>query len=165
MQDEIIVIGAGAAGLMVARKLSREGKRVRVVEGRDRIGGRILTTEENGFSMRIEAGAEFIHGNLSETLRLLEEAGLTYHETSGAIYNAMQPDVHKQNDFVEHQKLFAKKLSEVKEEMSVADFLHLYFKDEKYISLRQSIKAYVQGYDLADLDCASTFSLPRRMVE
>src|SRR5689334_7880157 len=125
MQDEIIVIGAGAAGLMVAGKLSREGKQVTVVEARDRIGGRIYTTEEEGFSMHVEAGAEFIHGNLPETLRLLEEAALNYHATSGELWNAREEDVRKQKDFIEHQRLFAEKLSEVKDDMSVATFLEL----------------------------------------
>src|SRR6516162_977195 len=140
MQDEIIVIGAGAAGLMVAMELLREGKQVRIIEARNRIGGRIFTSEERGFSMHIEAGAEFIHGDLPETLRLLQEAGLRYHETAGVMWNAREEDAHKQIDFVEHQKLFAKKLSEVKEDMSVTKFLESYFTDEKYDSLRMSIK-------------------------
>jgi monoamine oxidase len=39
--DHIVVIGAGAAGLMAARELGRAGKRVTIVEARDRCGGRI----------------------------------------------------------------------------------------------------------------------------
>src|SRR6478672_8690270 len=156
MQDEIIVIGAGAAGLMVARKLSHQGKQVRIIEARERAGGRILTSITNEFSMPIEEGAEFIHGDLSESLRLLEEAGIRYYETAGDLYNAQESKVHKQNDFIEHQKIFAKKLSEVNEEMSVQTFLDLNFKEEKYDSLRKSVEGYVQGYDLADLDKAST---------
>lgn len=159
MQDEIIVVGAGAAGLMVARKLSHEGKQIRIIEGRDRAGGRIFTTKENGFSLRIEAGAEFIHGNLIESIRILEEANIQYQETSGALYNAREAEAHKQKDFIEHQKLFAKKLLEAHEDMSVQAFLDLHFKDEKYDSLRKSIEGYVQGYDLADLDKSSTLSL------
>jgi len=165
MQDEIIVVGAGAAGLMVARKLSREGKQVRIIEARDRAGGRILTTNEDGFSARIEAGAEFIHGNLVESLRLLEEANIQYHATSGALYSAREEEAHKQNDFIEHQKLFAKKLSEVTQDISVQDFLDLYFPGEKYSSLRKSIEGYVQGYDLADLDKSSTLSLKEEWLE
>jgi monoamine oxidase len=37
----IIIIGAGAAGLMAARELARAGKRVTILEARDRYGGRI----------------------------------------------------------------------------------------------------------------------------
>jgi monoamine oxidase len=39
--NHIIVIGAGAAGLMAARELGRAGKKVTVLEARDRCGGRI----------------------------------------------------------------------------------------------------------------------------
>ena len=37
----IVVVGAGAAGLMAARELARAGRRVTVLEARDRLGGRI----------------------------------------------------------------------------------------------------------------------------
>ena len=44
---DILIIGAGAAGLMVAYKLSAKYKNVIVLEARDRIGGRIHTIENN----------------------------------------------------------------------------------------------------------------------
>jgi monoamine oxidase len=46
MQTEILIIGAGAAGLAAAAKLSKAGRSVAVVEARDRIGGRMLTPYE-----------------------------------------------------------------------------------------------------------------------
>jgi monoamine oxidase len=94
----------------------------------------------------------------------LEEAGIRYHETSGDLYNAQESEIHKQNDFIEHQKLFAKKLSEVNEDMSVQTFLDLHFKGERYDSLRRSIEGYVQGYDLADIDKASTLFLKQEWL-
>ena len=58
--DHIVVIGAGAAGLMAARELARAGKRVTVLEARDRCGGRIhpLPDAESGY--RADGGAEFV---------------------------------------------------------------------------------------------------------
>jgi len=41
---DVIIIGAGAAGLAAARELSGAGKSVAVLEARSRIGGRIWTT-------------------------------------------------------------------------------------------------------------------------
>ena len=47
MNTEIIIIGAGAAGLMSARELAKAGKKVVILEARNRIGGRILSLSES----------------------------------------------------------------------------------------------------------------------
>lgn len=56
----VIIIGAGAAGLMAARSLADAGIAVTLVEARDRIGGRVWTDESWGFPL--EFGASWIHG-------------------------------------------------------------------------------------------------------
>ncbi|HZG01862.1 MAG TPA: FAD-dependent oxidoreductase, partial [Chitinophagales bacterium] len=72
---DVIVIGAGASGLVAARELTKHGKKVCILEARDRVGGRIHTARINGFTKPIELGAEFIHGELPLTMSLLKEAG------------------------------------------------------------------------------------------
>jgi monoamine oxidase len=57
---DVIVIGAGIAGLAAARALSQAGRSVIVLEARDRIGGRIHTDRSLGFAT--ELGANWIHG-------------------------------------------------------------------------------------------------------
>ena len=47
MKSNIIIIGAGAAGLMAARELGKAGKKVIILEARDRIGGRIKRMESH----------------------------------------------------------------------------------------------------------------------
>ena len=66
MQTEILIIGAGAAGLAAAVELSKAGRRVVVIEARDRIGGRMFTQHTSGSNHPIELGAEFIHGKVDE---------------------------------------------------------------------------------------------------
>jgi hypothetical protein len=56
----IIVVGAGAAGLMTARELGRAGKRVTIL--RDRWGGRIHLLPAAEFGCSAEGGAEFVYG-------------------------------------------------------------------------------------------------------
>src|SRR5215211_2549238 len=87
MDDEtadVLVLGAGAAGLAAAQLLSQAGLRVVVIEARDRVGGRILTRRVPGHPLPIELGAEFIHGRPPESFRLVEQAGLLVYEINGA---------------------------------------------------------------------------------
>lgn len=57
----VIVIGAGMAGLAAARKLRDAGKDVLVLEARDRLGGRILTSRKWS-DAKVDLGATWIHG-------------------------------------------------------------------------------------------------------
>jgi len=70
-QAEVIVIGAGAAGLAAAAILARAGREVLVLEARSRIGGRCLTLRHPALEAPVELGAEFIHGRPKATLSLL----------------------------------------------------------------------------------------------
>lgn len=62
MQKDVVVVGVGAAGLYAARLLSAAGKKVIVLEARDRIGGRIYPLPEADFGYEAPGGAEFVHG-------------------------------------------------------------------------------------------------------
>ena len=73
---DVIVVGAGAAGLAAASHLARAGRSVLVLEARDRIGGRCFTCRMAGVGAPVELGAEFIHGRPRATLALLEAAGV-----------------------------------------------------------------------------------------
>lgn len=81
-QKDVVIVGAGMAGLTAARALAEAGLKVLVVEAQDRIGGRILTRHVGDEA--IELGAEFIHGRPPELWALIEEAGLETYERGGA---------------------------------------------------------------------------------
>ena len=74
---DVIIVGAGAAGLSCARDLVRGGLRVLVIEARDRIGGRIHTIRDRGV---VEAGAEFVHGENAATWDIITQNGFTTEE-------------------------------------------------------------------------------------
>jgi monoamine oxidase len=81
--QQMIVIGAGVAGLAAARALAEAGASVLVLEARDRVGGRLLTEHPEDVSAPLELGAEFIHGRPPELLALIEEAQLETCEVVG----------------------------------------------------------------------------------
>ncbi|MFL4901799.1 flavin monoamine oxidase family protein [Streptomyces sp. MMS24-I2-30] len=60
-EPDVVVIGAGVAGLTCARHLADAGKQVVVVEARGRIGGR-MWTDRTGMSIPVERGCELVHG-------------------------------------------------------------------------------------------------------
>ncbi|MBV8197608.1 MAG: FAD-dependent oxidoreductase, partial [Candidatus Eremiobacteraeota bacterium] len=75
LSADVIVIGAGAAGLAAARDLARQSLHVVVLEGRDRIGGRVCSQSPEPDLPLAELGAEFVHGSAAQTMALLHETG------------------------------------------------------------------------------------------
>ena len=58
-QADVVVVGAGIAGLITARELGRKGLRVTVLEARDRLGGRVWTDHRLGRDLEI--GGTWLH--------------------------------------------------------------------------------------------------------
>jgi monoamine oxidase len=83
LRADVVVLGAGIAGLAAARKLAAAGPSVIVLEARSRVGGRIFTERAPGAGLPVELGAEFVHGRPPELLELIHEAGLTLFEREG----------------------------------------------------------------------------------
>ena len=73
----VVIAGAGLAGLTAARELTKKGANVTVIEARERIGGRVLTTREPfRFRQHAEVGADLIDESQTEICRLIGELGL-----------------------------------------------------------------------------------------
>src|SRR5215469_10815954 len=79
----VLIIGAGAAGLMAARELAGAGRKVTILESRDRCGGRIHPLSAQIFGYPAEGGAEFIHGEAPVTRALMRAARLTVSPVEG----------------------------------------------------------------------------------
>ncbi len=80
MRTDILVIGAGFAGLSAARMLVEAGADVLVVEARDRVGGR-TEAHRNGLGELADTGGQFICDDMPEVMQLARSSGMALVET------------------------------------------------------------------------------------
>jgi monoamine oxidase len=71
---DVVVIGGGFAGVTAAREAALRGRRVLVLEARDRLGGRTWSAEWEGW--RIEYGGAWVHWHQPHTFSEITRAGL-----------------------------------------------------------------------------------------
>jgi len=164
-QTNIIIIGAGASGLMAARELASKNNKVTILEAQDRIGGRIHTITGDSFAVPVELGAEFVHGELPLTLNLLKEAGIRYHPAGGKMWQSNENDAEGPAPYMEHWGEFEEKLKALKEDMTIEAFLEENFKSDIYDGLKKSIHGYASGYDTADPEKASALALGKEWLK
>ena len=84
---DVVIVGAGFAGLTAARELGSRGLRVAIVEARDRIGGRTFVTEQGG--QKYEIGGTWIHWGQPYVWSELHRYGLTITESLSGTADTM----------------------------------------------------------------------------
>lgn len=159
--ETIVIVGAGAAGLMAARELSAAGKAVIVLEAADEPGGRIRTTQGDGFIQPVEEGAEFVHGDLPLTLQLLRSAGISYHPVRGKMIHVRKGKWLGREEGPEGWGELMEKMQQTGADMPLSVFLSTHFYGEKNAALRDAVRRFAEGFDLADVHRASTRALSR----
>ncbi len=154
---DVLILGAGIAGLACARVLAESGQRVCLVEAADRIGGRILT-QRHGDQIT-ELGAEFVHGRPPELLALIQEAGLTVVDRTGSQLSF--EDGHLTGESSGRDGMFDP-LEALRDfsgpDLSFHDFLNQseFAGDD---DLREAAFGYVEGFNAADATQISAQSL------
>lgn len=163
--EHIIVVGAGAAGLMAARELARAGRTVTVLEARERCGGRIHPLPASEFGYAADGGAEFVHGEANVTRALLREAGLSLQEIVGTQWSFDGAKFSREDRHEPHEAELQAVLGALKHDLTLAEFLRRHFAGDKYARLRQSIERMVEGYDAADPERASILALREEWID
>lgn len=77
LSTDALILGAGSAGLACAEALHKAGIPFRVLEGRDRIGGRAFTDYGLAPELPLELGAQMVHGRHVVTHQWIREVGLS----------------------------------------------------------------------------------------
>ncbi len=152
MTYDVIVLGAGIAGLAAARTLAEAGKSVLLLEARSRIGGRMHTLHVPGVEHAVELGAEFIHGRPPALLALLAEAGLAIYETEGEQFCFEDSRVQEcpEDDSPENEDTLLegmKRASDESGDMSFDAYLACSSGSEE---AKARARSYVEGFNAAD---------------
>jgi monoamine oxidase len=153
---DVIVIGAGAAGLMAAAELIQAGRAVLLLEARDRLGGRIWTRLEPGLAVPLEFGAEFIHGHANITRGLLARVGVAAIETGESHLSLKDGELRPRTSlFLRVRDALKACQPLLREDMSFDELLDQHVGKLLSTEERQYARMLAQGFDAADTARAS----------
>ena len=156
--SKIIVIGGGISGLTAARRLLEFGHNVTILEADNRLGGRIHTVQGK-FSQPVELGAEFIHGKQPLTFALMKEARCKSVLRKGNHYTIVNDDLDKGELVDEGWNKLMRELDKLQEDTDMANFLDTRLGNPEYEELRERVRRFAEGFDIADVNRVSAISL------
>src|ERR1051325_487326 len=159
----VLIIGAGASGLTAAAELKRAEVNVRIIEARDRIGGRVCTKQDPGTKAVVELGAEFIHGRPPQIWNLLHKNKIRAHAVEGDNFCTQDGKLSSCDFFTQIDQVLDK-LTEHGSDKPFIQFLRSY---EKKHPISPAIRArtlrYIEGFHAANPKLISVHSLVKGM--
>jgi monoamine oxidase len=162
MTCDVLIIGAGVAGLAAAMELTGNGLRVCLIEARDRIGGRIYTFREDLESLPLELGAEFVHGKAPETFSIADASGLPLVDVTGGHWSIVDGRLTRSEETWSEMDNVMKRLKEEKgPDRLFTDFLEEYVNETGRTEVKAVASSYVQGFHAARLDKVGVAGLSR----
>lgn len=155
-RTEVIILGAGAAGLAAASRLARAGTSALLLDARDRIGGRICSHHEPGVPVPVELGAEFIHGLSQSTFSLVAQAGSAAVDTGGGHWTVRDGTLAPSKDlFAEVKHAMRRTQVLEKKDLPFDLFLDRHLRGDITDEARAYARMLAQGFDAADTKRAS----------
>lgn len=154
-----IIVGAGAAGLLAGYCLTRYGIDVNILEAQEKIGGRICRVNAPNFSLPLELGAEFVHGDLQLTKKISARARASLEPIAGKFYRIYDGHIEPRDWLDDEWSLLLDRIKHIQHDLTFEEFLQQNFAGEQYNVLRKKATAFVEGYNAADIGAASTLAL------
>jgi monoamine oxidase len=157
--SDVLVLGAGAAGLAAADRLTRAGLHVIVLEARERPGGRLGTVHDPVDGVPLELGAEFIHGQPPVLLKLARRARVkvrTCNDTHALLRRGRLEEGDPEFGFVED--LAAAEPPDRPVGQWIAERARVGRWPEHKVRMAQ---AYVEGFYAATVETASALAIAR----
>lgn len=160
---DVVIIGAGAAGLAAAERLARARRSALLIEARDRVGGRVWSHHEPGLPVPVELGAEFIHGRAEPTFTLLARAGGAALDragrSSGERWTLREGRLVTSDDLFAQIRVALKRMPALEKDMSLDAFVERHLSREVTPEACAFARMLAQGYNASDTSRASARSL------
>jgi monoamine oxidase len=145
---DVLILGAGVAGLTAASRLSAHGLKVTVLEARNRVGGRIHTLLDPADGFPIELGAEFMHGRPPGLLASLADADLRVREIKGKPFFSEARRLKPCGDYWEQiDRVLARLHAPRGRDQSFSTFLRRPSAKHVAAEAREHALAYVEGFN------------------
>jgi monoamine oxidase len=160
---DVLVLGAGVSGLAAAVRLAQAGCTVRVLEARDRVGGRIFTRRGGDWPVPVELGAEFVQGRVPALFTLAHQTGQPVVELDGTRFQSRAGQLARSEEVLARMDEILSRLPRVSLEgdQNFEQFLATFRADESLGEATTLARAWVESYDAAYPDRVSIQSLVR----
>src|SRR5579859_5479852 len=163
LTTDALVLGAGVSGLAAAARLAQAGCTVRVLEARDRIGGRVQTVRGNGWPVPVELGAEFVMGRIPALFSLARQTGTPLVELVGSRWLSRAGQLARSQHVLPQVDDLLARLPALapEQDQSFEQFLATTCADDSLAEARTLARSRVESYDAAYPERASIRALLR----
>jgi monoamine oxidase len=153
---DVLIVGAGAAGLAAASELAHARCSALLLEARLHIGGRVWSHHEPGLPVPVELGAEFIHGRSRATFSLVGKAATAAVDSRGEHWTLAGGKLERAGElFSEIEQAVARTRALDKKDLPFASFLERHLDPVLSPEAAKFARTFAEGFDAADLERAS----------
>lgn len=154
---DVLVVGAGVAGLAAAGEFLSAGLDVLILEARDRLGGRIYTVHDPMMAVPVELGAEFVHGMPREIFDIAAVARLGVCELDGESWSYRRGRLVRSADLFDSiGPVFERMREFATQDATLQEFLD---RTDINPELKTWVTSYVEGFNAARRERISVLSL------